>query len=213
MIKLTPAFVILGTILAVTVVTVGPCFSAEDVIYGCYKKSNGQFRIVNDQRECNASEAPISWNQGGLPGAAGAAGAVGPVGPIGPVGPVGPVGPNGSLDLSKLYTVTRNNDPIARYREASNDCFCDEGDIALSAAVSCFIEDTINQVCTRDLRPTCFPYTYVGYPTVLTYEEREVTSGKIISGYRAQCTYISGPPEGYSISDFPGRIDLRCAKP
>ena len=146
-------------------------------------------------------------------GPVGAIGPTGPAGAVGPVGPAGPAGANGSLDLSKLYTITCNNDPIAQYNEARNDCHCYEGDIALSAAVSCYIEDSHNQICTDDLPPICFPNIYIGFPTLLTYEEHEATSGKTISGYKAQCAYINGPSEGSSIGDFPGRIDVRCAKP
>lgn len=41
--------------------------SAENLIYGCYKKQNGQLRIVSDPSECKPSEVPISWNQAGEP--------------------------------------------------------------------------------------------------------------------------------------------------
>jgi hypothetical protein len=34
----------------------------ENMIYGCYKKQNGQLRIVNGPSECEPSEIPISWN-------------------------------------------------------------------------------------------------------------------------------------------------------
>jgi parallel beta-helix repeat protein len=52
--------VTLSVVLAILVVTNIPC-SAQDLIYGCYKKNNGQLRIVNDLGECNKSELPISW--------------------------------------------------------------------------------------------------------------------------------------------------------
>ncbi len=42
-----------------------------DVIYACYKKVNGQLRIVKDFGQCRPSELPISWNQMGPPGPAG----------------------------------------------------------------------------------------------------------------------------------------------
>lgn len=35
--------------------------SEGDTIYGCYKKINGQLRIVSDWSECNKSELTISW--------------------------------------------------------------------------------------------------------------------------------------------------------
>jgi hypothetical protein len=47
-----------------------------DAITGCYKKVNGQLRIVSDPSKCNPSEVAISWN------------IVGPEGPQGPTGVV-----------------------------------------------------------------------------------------------------------------------------
>ncbi len=38
-----------------------PCF-AEDMIYGCYQKNNGQLRIVENDSECRPSEVFIQWN-------------------------------------------------------------------------------------------------------------------------------------------------------
>lgn len=209
--KRTSTVVILGTILTVMFVTQGPCYSS-DVINGCYKAINGQLRIVSDLKKCYPSEVPISWSQTGTlattgpmgpAGPKGDTGATGPMGPAGPqgdtgaTGPMGPAGPAGSFDLSNLYVRTCTNDPIAHYGQASNDCYCNDGDVALSAAVSCSIPNS----------------NYAGFATALTYEENISSSGKIMSGYNAQCYYVWGPPEGYSLKDFPGRIDLRCAKP
>ena len=50
-----------------------------DVITACYKKVNGQLRIVSDPSNCNPSETAISWS------------IVGPEGPQGPQGPTGVV--------------------------------------------------------------------------------------------------------------------------
>jgi len=38
-----------------------PCQADDNVIYGCYKKNNGQLRIVSDHSKCRPSELPISW--------------------------------------------------------------------------------------------------------------------------------------------------------
>ncbi len=202
--KKTSTVLILGTILSVFFLTGGPCYSSDGAINGCYKKVNGQLRIMTDHKGCTPSETPISWNQ---TASQGTAGPMGPVGPMGPTGPIGPAGPAGSFDLSNSYvmTCTNTNDPTVHYDQASNDCYCNEGDVALSAAVSCFIVDS---VCT----PMCFPVNFVGFNTVLTYEENTSSSGNVMSGYKARCYYLS-TPEGYSIKDFPSRIDLRCAKP
>jgi len=45
--------------------------AADSTIHGCYKKMNGQLRILNEGSKCLPSEAPISWNQAGPPGPAG----------------------------------------------------------------------------------------------------------------------------------------------
>jgi len=55
----------------------GPGEPADNVIHGCYKKVNGQLRIVKDPGQCRPSELPILWNQ------------IGPQGPEGPPGPPG----------------------------------------------------------------------------------------------------------------------------
>ena len=45
----------------------GPSGPAEEptdeLIYGCYKKNNGQLRIVKDPGQCRPPEVPITWNQ------------------------------------------------------------------------------------------------------------------------------------------------------
>ena len=54
---------------------------SSDLICGCFKKVNGQLRVVSGPGQCHPSEAPIFWNQAGPPG---------PQGPQGPQGPPGP---------------------------------------------------------------------------------------------------------------------------
>jgi hypothetical protein len=45
------------------------------VIHGCYKKSNGQLRVINlDVSHCRPSEKAISWNQRGPQGPPGISG-------------------------------------------------------------------------------------------------------------------------------------------
>lgn len=39
-----------------------PSFADNPVTCGCYKKQNGQLRLVSDPSECNPSEQPIWWN-------------------------------------------------------------------------------------------------------------------------------------------------------
>jgi hypothetical protein len=38
------------------------CLADENTISACYKKNNGQLRLVYDPSECKKSELPISWS-------------------------------------------------------------------------------------------------------------------------------------------------------
>jgi hypothetical protein len=60
-IKMKKLIVVIPSILALlaTMSIQGLC--EEDVINACYKKVNGQLRIVDDPEKCNPSESPISW--------------------------------------------------------------------------------------------------------------------------------------------------------
>ena len=53
-----------------------PLPSTDNVIYGCYKKANGQLRVVTGLGQCRPSELSIFWN------------VAGPQGPQGPTGVV-----------------------------------------------------------------------------------------------------------------------------
>jgi type VI secretion system Hcp family effector len=69
---------------------------AGNVIYGCYSKTTGAVRIIdNTKTSCASWEVLISWNQKGDPGAAGAKGATGAVGATGAGGATGAVGATG----------------------------------------------------------------------------------------------------------------------
>jgi hypothetical protein len=59
-IKLLPAFV-LSLVTVSLFITWLPCHADDDVIYGCYKKKNGQLRIVSDISKCRKSEKPVTW--------------------------------------------------------------------------------------------------------------------------------------------------------
>lgn len=62
--------------------------STGGVITACYKRSNGNLRIIDPATSsCSNDESLISWSQ------------VGPQGPQGPQGPAGPVGPQGEMGL------------------------------------------------------------------------------------------------------------------
>lgn len=85
--------ILTGMVWASLVLMGSPCYGEENVIHGCYKKNNGQLRIVNNPSQCNPSEVPISWSQ------------VGPQGPEGPQGEPGPPGAPGEGAL-RVYSAT-----------------------------------------------------------------------------------------------------------
>ncbi len=68
------ASLILTLILFSTFVICLPIYADDSTIYGCYKKNNGQLRIVGQGTKCLPSELPISWNQAGSPGPVGPGG-------------------------------------------------------------------------------------------------------------------------------------------
>jgi hypothetical protein len=65
------------------------------LIQGCYKTSNGSFRVVERSDDCKSSETAISWNRKGEPGAAGANGHDGAPGANGALGTPGATGLDG----------------------------------------------------------------------------------------------------------------------
>ncbi len=86
-----------------------------DVIYACYKKVNGQLRIVKDASKCRPSELPISWNQ---------------------IGPPGPEGPAGTGDL---WITRQGSTPVALGDERETEVLSltvPAGAYAISAKVS-----------------------------------------------------------------------------
>ena len=77
-----PTKILLGVAaLAAIGVTAGIALAAipvaDGTIQGCYKKGNGQLRVVESSADCHRSEVAISWSQKGQKGDPGAAGAPG----------------------------------------------------------------------------------------------------------------------------------------
>ncbi len=63
---------------------------AGGVVHGCYKKSGGSLRVIDDTTAtCDNNETPIQWSQSGPQGPQGPQGSQGPQGPAGPAGPGG----------------------------------------------------------------------------------------------------------------------------
>ena len=79
------------------------CYGADNVIYGCYKKVNGQLRIVKGPGQCRPPEVSIFWNQ---------VGPQGPPGPQGPAGPPGPQGPPGPAGTGNMWITHQGTTPV-----------------------------------------------------------------------------------------------------
>jgi hypothetical protein len=57
---------------------------ANGVIHGCYTKSSGTIRVIDDGvTNCKSGETSLTWNVQGVPGPQGATGPTGPQGPAG----------------------------------------------------------------------------------------------------------------------------------
>jgi hypothetical protein len=86
--------------------------SPSGVIYGCYSKSGGSIRVIdNAVTNCSQNETLLTWNQSGPPGSIGPAGPQGPPGlpgPMGLQGPAGPQGPSGPAGPSHTYFTSRD---------------------------------------------------------------------------------------------------------
>jgi hypothetical protein len=69
---------------------IGSIVGADGQLHGCYKKENGQLRLVATGTACGPEELAVSWSQQGP------AGAQGPAGPRGATGAQGPAGQTGT---------------------------------------------------------------------------------------------------------------------
>ena len=128
-------------------VLAGALIGDGEVIHGCYKKKNGQLRVVDAGEACHNSELPVTWNVEGPQGLEGPQGEMGPQGPIGPPGPVGPqgeigpegpMGPQGPAGLVGSYFVTETGTVPAKphghsWVSSSVTASCDAGDVATGA--------------------------------------------------------------------------------
>ncbi len=68
---------IIWMIFALLVVISTTSYADDGIINGCYKKNDGQLRVVANLDDCRQSEMPVSWNQEGPPGEQGPAGVLG----------------------------------------------------------------------------------------------------------------------------------------
>ncbi len=94
------AVLLVGALASAGGVAVAAGTSGNDVIHGCYGKSNGQLRVVAAADDCKNNELPITWNQRGP---------VGPAGPRGLPGPPGPPGPGANVRTLGQVVVPLNS--------------------------------------------------------------------------------------------------------
>jgi hypothetical protein len=90
--RVLAAMVVVGVVAGVAYAQIP---DANGLIHGCYGKSGGALRVVDEGQSCKSGEWSLSWNQKGQTGATGPAGAQGPAGPAGAQGPAGPAGATG----------------------------------------------------------------------------------------------------------------------
>ena len=96
--KITLALGSLAVMFTIVMVMDGTCYSADNLIYACIKKQNGQTRIVGKPSQCLPSEVSVYWNQVGPPGPKGDKGDKGPKGDKGDPG-----GGQGSVVITSFY--------------------------------------------------------------------------------------------------------------
>jgi hypothetical protein len=104
-----------------------PCLGQDEniTIHGCYKKNNGQLRIVDDPSECNPSEISMFWNQAG------------------PQGPQGEAGTDGQDGLDGLSCWDLNGNYIQDEEEDINgDGFWDTNDCVPTQATTASVLQT-----------------------------------------------------------------------
>jgi len=82
------------------------------VVHGCYTKSGGALRVIDDSvTNCKSTETSLTWNQTGPKGSTGARGVTGDTGATGPAGSAGASGyqvvvVDSSNDTSDYKTAT-----------------------------------------------------------------------------------------------------------
>ena len=92
----TLAVALAALVIATTGVAIASIPDSSGVIHSCYLNTNGQLRVIDSGKSCEAGETALDWSQTGPAGPAGPAGAAGAAGPAGPAGPAGASGGSGA---------------------------------------------------------------------------------------------------------------------
>jgi len=153
----TTLLVLAGVVLTATIP--GP----SGVIYGCYNKSGGAIRVIdNAVTQCSANETQLTWNQVGPQGPVGPAGPTGPTGPQGTTGAQGATGPQGPTGPSHAYFKYTSGVPGPTFSNGSTPI------LSLSVPAGSFIiEAKADLTSTVDSDATCeLRYTPAGSNTI-----------------------------------------------
>jgi collagen triple helix repeat protein len=163
------AIVAVGMMVAGAGIAYATIPDVSGVIHGCYAKSGGSLRVIDDTvTNCKSTETSLNWNVQGVPGPQGPAGPQGQQGPQGVQGPQGlqgvqgPAGPSGT---SHGYSATSENAVIAMTPAFSKIVAISglaAGNYMLSAQV--FIADGTSEPavnCTGFVNGTKLGNTYV----------------------------------------------------
>jgi Collagen triple helix repeat (20 copies) len=146
----------------VITLTRGSIPDASGVIHGCFKKSDGTIRVIdNSVTSCGSNETSIAWNMSGPIGPQGPVGPQGPAGPVGPTGaigpqgpagPQGPQGPAGTPGISEAYVATGTFVDIALTGTDVLSKVAPAGNYVLIASGRFISSDKDDQVLTCELR-------------------------------------------------------------
>jgi len=100
------------------------------VIHGCYAKSGGGLRVIDDSVvDCKSNETSLTWGQQGPPGPPGPRGVPGETGPKGDTGDTGPAGPG--ANLTNVYFVDSSVVHVPAGELVSVNANCHNGDVAI----------------------------------------------------------------------------------
>ena len=139
------------------------------VIHGCYAKSGGSLRVIDDTViNCKSTETSLNWNVQGVQGPQGPAGpqgaqglqgALGPQGPQGPQGPAGPSGTSHGFFATTQKTVIAMDPAFSKIIAISGLA---AGNYMLSAQVA--LDDALNEpyvACKVIVNTTSLANTFV----------------------------------------------------
>lgn len=135
---------------------------SNDGIDACVDRVSGLARILIDDRQCLATEAPVSWAR---QGPAGPPGAAGPAGPSGAEGPPGAQGPSGLL--STRVVSHSDSGPVAGSKVSTVRCA--PGEVAVSGGYEIDLNDAYGDIWPKASRPLTEGGRSIGWQVNIYY--------------------------------------------